>query len=258
MREPIHTPVSLENRERFFYEELYHDLKTPITILFGYIQLLERMNGLPGQALSYIQETKKSCFRVAKLVRDANDGARLSRGTMLPQFVNADMVSLVSRICDDARMLAGPKRIRIRFDSRVAEKYMAVDRQIMERILLNLLSNAKQFSPEEGVIEVLLWESAEYVHVAVRDEGPGISGDLARRLFARGAGETGRGTHSGLGLYIVRELAALLGGEVYLTGRSPGTEIEIRLPVFLTDNAADEPPMDDFFNENMIQMELAF
>lgn len=246
-----------EQPDTFFYEELYHDLKTPISILFAYIQLMERMSSMPSQAVRYLSEAKKSCFRMAKLVRDANDGARLSKGKLLPQFVNGDVVSLVAGICDNARVLTDPKRIRILFDSNLPEKYMALDKQVLERILLNLLANAKQHSCEGGQICVKLWETGGDVHISVRDYGPGVPGDMADRVFMRGVSGSD-GTHSGLGLYIVGELAALLGGEAYLTDTKPGAEVELRLPVFLTEIPAEEAPVDDFFYDNMVQMELSF
>lgn len=253
--------MSTEAPSAFFqeelFEELYHDLKTPISILFAYIQLLERINGLPPQAQRYLQEARKNCFRVAKLVRDANDGARINKGKLLPQFVNDDLVALVAALCESAKVLTDPKRLEIRFESRIPQKVMALDRQIMERILLNLLSNAKQHSHEDGVINVSVWEDNGDVHISVRDYGPGVSGDMAQSMFRRGVGSE-RGLHSGLGLYIVSELASLLGGEVYLMDSKPGAEVAVRLPVFLTDAAAEDTPLDDFFNDNMVQMELSF
>jgi signal transduction histidine kinase len=236
------------------YEEIYHDLKTPLAILYANLQLLEHMPDIPGRASFYVKEAKKNCFRMAKLVRDANDSALLNKGLMLPQFKNGDIVSAARDLTESARTLTEIKQIDLQFESAVPELLMAFDKPILERILLNLLSNARQYTEKGGRITVRLWKHGGCAHIAVRDYGPGLPADTD--VFTKNSRTTGGG-HSGLGLFIVRELATLHGGDVYMANVSPGTEAVVRLPVSLTEEETDELPMDDFFYENMIQMELA-
>ncbi|MDR1663467.1 MAG: HAMP domain-containing histidine kinase [Clostridiales bacterium] len=239
-----------------FSEELYHDIKTPLTILYNNLQNLERVSDLPEQAVTYVRNAKRNWYRMAKLVHDANDSARLIHGLMLPQMRNNDIVNAVRVLVEDARVLTDQKRIRLIFESRVASRVMAFDRQILERILLNLLSNAAHYSCECGEILVALRESHENMHISVRDYGPGIPQETD--VFARNVSDNLRGEHSGLGLFIVRELATLTGGEVYMSRAEPGTEAVLKLPVGLTDDGMDELPVDDFFYDNMVQMELSY
>lgn len=250
-------PDNIEIPEIWLYEDFCHDLKTPLSIQYAYLQLLEQVTEIPTQAKRYIKEIRKQCLCVAKLVRDVNDGTRLSHGMIPPRFVNGDIVALTQSIIDDARVLTDLKHVHIHFVNRVPARIMAVDKQIIERILLNLLSNAKQYSEENGIIDVTLWEMDGCMHISVRDYGPGIPPGMD--VFARYAGsEIDHGTHTGLGLYIVRQLAALLGGDVYLTDVTQGAEVTLRLPVFTTDMEEQEVTADDFFADNMMQMELAF
>jgi signal transduction histidine kinase len=238
------------------YEEFFHDLKTPISLIFAYINLLEREQSLTPEAVGHIRQIQKHSYHVARLVRDINDEARLNHGIMLPQFVNSDIVSIVRGLCGDISAFTGTKKISVHFQSEIHKKIMAVDHSILKRILINILANAKQYSPVGGQINVNLWEQSGYIYISVRDFGAGVKPGLD--VFTRYAGERGRGTNSGLGLTIVRKLALLLEGDVYLTKADPGTEVVLYLPVFLTDSQTDEIRLDDFFTDNMIQLELAY
>jgi signal transduction histidine kinase len=238
-----------------FYEEIYHDLKAPITLIHAYINLLEREKGLTPEAINYLGEIKKNSYRMAKMLRDANDGARIINGMLLPYFINGDVVSMVKNLIEDARVLSAAKNTRMHFHSQIPSKVMAVDRLFIERILLNVLANAIRHSPPLGTITVRVRERTGHVYITVRDYGRGISpGFDVFALYSRGKL---RGTHSGLGLYIVRELAFLLGGKVNIYSAKPGTEVVISLPVFLAENHEEENGTDDFFEDNMIQMELS-
>lgn len=240
-----------------YYEALYHDLKTPMGILFGYIQVMERMDSLPGDAVACLADIKRSCFRMAKLLRDANDRSRLNQGLLRPRYVMTDAVALLKNICETAQALMRPKNIEIVFMSPEPSFDMAMDRQLWERIILNLLANGKDYSYPGGEICVSLLVDGGDVIVSIRDYGKGVQEDMAAHVFSRNVGETERGLRSGLGLYIVKELLALMGGDVQLIRANPGTEVIMRAPVFHTEDEQEIMTIDDFFSDNMVQMELS-
>ena len=240
-----------------FYEALYHDLKTPMTILFNNIIALERIDGLPKIALDYLEAIKRSSFRMAKLVRDANDRVRLSQGLFVPRYVMTDGVALIKNICESAHVLMLNKNIRIVFSSPVPTFKMAMDQQMWERIILNLLANAKDYSYWGDEIHCKINIKDGNFSVSIRDFGKGIAPELANKIFLRYKGDTGRGLRSGLGLYIVKELSTLMNGEVQIYNANPGTEVLINVPVFHTEEQQEIMTIDDFFSDNMIQMELS-
>lgn len=240
-----------------FYEALYHDLKTPMTILFNNVMAMEKIEELPKVAVTYLEEIKRSSFRMAKLVRDANDRVRLNQGLLMPRYVMADGVALIKNICDSAHVLMLNKNIRIIFSSPVSSFGMAMDQQMWERIVLNLLANAKDYSFWGDEIHCSIDIKDDVFSVTIRDFGKGVPPELASSIFARYTGDTGRGLRSGLGLYIVKELSTLMGGEVQIKSADPGTEVTINVPVFYTEEQQEIMIIDDFFSDNMVQMELS-
>jgi len=241
-----------------YFEALYHDLKTPMAILFNQIQAMEKIDDLPPTAIKHLADIKRSSFRMAKLVRDANDRSRLNQGLLEARYVTTDAVALVRNICDSAQALMQAKAIKINFESAESSFKMAMDRQMWERIILNLLANCKDFSYQGGEILVNIdIEGGDFV-LSIRDYGLGISEEVISHVFSRHVGSTKRGLNSGLGLYIVKELVSLMNGEVQLIPTNPGTKVLIRVPIVQTE---DEQEMlmtiDDFFSDNMVQMELS-
>ena len=239
-----------------YYEALYHDLKAPMAILFNHVQNMERMDGLTVSAMECLSEIKRASFRMAKLVRDANDRSRLNAGLLRPRYVMTDAVALMENICETAQALMRTKDINIIFDSYVPHFLMAMDRQLWERIVLNLLANGKDYSYRGGEIKVSLQMDGSDFILSIRDYGIGLK-DATQMVFSRYVGDTGRGLRSGLGLYIVKELVALMNGDVQLVHANPGTEVVIRAPVFYAEDEQETMTVDDFFSDNMVQMELS-
>jgi signal transduction histidine kinase len=240
-----------------FYESLHHDLKMPLTLLFAHVQTLERMAHMPAEAAECLAEIKRNGFRMAKLIRDANERTRSQQAQITPQYVNTDAVAAFKSLCENAETLTRRRGVRIVFSSPLKKLTMAMDKGLWERIALNLLANAGEHSPEGGEIHVSLAEQNGNALLTVRDFGAGVPREAAAYVFMRGFSGGKRGLHSGLGLYIVKELAELMGGEVALTHADPGTAVVVRAPVFITKAQREYGVTDDFFDAFKVQMELS-
>ena len=240
----------------YYYEALYHDLKAPLTILFLHIQTMEKEN-LSPLALDTLEDIKRSSFRIAKLICDANDRVRLEQGLFQPKYVMTNAVALLKGICETARPLMSAKDIHIVFESLENSFEMAMDKQLWERILLNLLVNGRDFSyPGDKICVSIRREDGDFV-LSVRDFGNGVSPELESCVFSPYIGDTKRGARSGLGLYIVKELVTLMKGEVHLLRANPGTNVVIRAPIFYAEGTQQTMTVDDFFNDNLVQIELS-
>ena len=238
-----------------FYEEVYHDMQAPVSSILQYLQFMEHVEGLPVCALDYMVGIKKNTYRIYKMLRDINDSTRMQNGVMAVHFLNAEITATVRGICEEAGVLTLPMRVRVEFQNHMRQKCMAIDRHILSRILFNLITNAGKYSPKGGRIVVALEERRGFVHISVRDFGTGIRSESD--VFERYRADK-EGAGIGLGLYIVRELTNLLKGEVNINERvKRGTEVCLTLPILLTDEGAEQLPIDDFFYNNIIQMELA-
>ncbi|MCL2699273.1 MAG: HAMP domain-containing histidine kinase [Defluviitaleaceae bacterium] len=241
-------------------EQTLHDIKTPLSIMYNSIRELERAARQHSEFREPLETLRRNWLRILKLVTDAGDYRKLDLGLMLPKQANHDIVTLVRNITESTRALTDRRDIRLIFDTSIDEKRMAVDRDIIDRILLNLLSNAIKFTDNGGGITVRLAEDGDMLSLTVSDTGVGISAEHARRVFEPHYFVAGpRNTSgTGMGLYIVKQLVDLLSGEVRLEDSSAGAAITVRLPCFVIEEDQQEfRYFDDFYIDNMVQIELS-
>ena len=247
--------ISRNESVLFAYENFFHDLKTPLAIIYSYLQILENESDMPEQALGHIDEVKKNWFRMTKLINDAGDRARINGGALIPKFKNVELVALLKETAEATKTLAERKNIRLSFASDAEEKVMAVDRGMFERIILNLLSNAIKYTDRGGQVRVELSDRGNKVYLTVTDTGRGIPPEISGKVFDRNAAAD-QDKSSGLGLSIVKELTEILGGRVSIQSGPTGTTVTVKLPVFINDSGQPEK-VDNFFNDNIIQIELS-
>ncbi|MCL1999652.1 MAG: HAMP domain-containing histidine kinase [Turicibacter sp.] len=240
-----------------YYEALYHDLKAPMTMLFNHIQLMEKTEKLSPETSERLSEIKRASFRMAKLVRDANDRMRLSNGMLQPNYMMADAVTTIEDICKEACALMQTKDIDIVFKSSEESIFMAMDKQFWERIVLNILANSRDYSPPGSKIAVNLKMQRNNIILSIRDYGIGIPKDKILDIFSRYEGDTARGLNTGLGLYIVKELLLLMNGSIRFVQAKPGAKVVIKAPIFQIKAEKDSMTVDDFFATNAAQMELS-
>jgi len=153
-----------------------------------------------------------------------------------PRYITLDAVVLLKDICESACALMRHKDIHIQFESDVDYYKMAMDKHLWEKIVLRLLSNAKDYSYQGSKIHCHFHVEGEEAVLSIRDYGDNMP------------------RNSGLELHAVKELAELMGGEVQLIDANPGTTVVVRTPVFFAEYVQEVMPVDDFFNA--VQMEL--
>jgi len=238
-------------------ENILHDIKMPLTIIYSKIQCLEDNQNLSGEVQESLDVIKKSWFRVMKLLNDIKDSEKLVNGEINPHYSNIDIVLLLEYIVDISSSLAYRKNINIEFVSNIDSCIAAVDKEIIERILLNLISNSIKYSDEGSLVVVDLFISHDTYKIAVKDNGIGICENKIENIFERYV----RGEHTesglGIGLNIVKEFVDLLDGSIFATSSKNGTEIAISLPRFLTDIDADKLKVDNFYSYNIFEIELS-
>jgi len=240
------------------YENAIHDIRGPMTIIYTYAQLLEVTKRMPPKALGYIEAMKRNCFKALKIVNDVSDSSKIRDGYLLPNFVNTDIVELVGNVVESTQPFTVRKNIKLVCESEFDEKLMATDKTLIERVLLNILSNSVKSVDQDGLIKVILRCSEDKVEITIEDNGRGIKADKLGRIFERyHTSDSVRG--KGIGLSIVREILEVLGGTIEaLSEEGKGTKMIINLPVFVMDKENESPKLtDDFYIDNMVQIELS-
>jgi signal transduction histidine kinase len=217
--------------QRDFIRDISHELRTPIAIIRGHLELLaEGGGGKSGERGKAFALVTGELDRMSGFV----DDLLLLAKTEQPDFLRLETVSL-PELCEEivanARSLAD-RDWRLEVDSR---RTIVADPQRLTQAVLNLVRNAVEHTEEGDTVEIGSWVRGERAALWVRDTGPGVAPSEQQRVFERfERGRAGRLGYegSGLGLAIVRAIAEAHGGRVRLESRlGAGARFSIELPV---------------------------
>jgi len=220
----LHSEIDLRSQ---FLSIASHELKTPLTSIYGILQLQERMLRLkkdePAEARlerqhSFLKMVIRQVERLNELIDGLLDVSRIQNGRFVVEPTECD-VALLLRETAQARLsvIAEEAGVSLHLDSpEVLNAW--VDPVRMEEVINNLIMNAIRFSPEGGIVWITLDGHGDSLKLTIRDQGPSVPIEDQERIFHpfERAQRTGRLGGLGLGLFISREIAALHGGSVQL------------------------------------------
>jgi PAS domain S-box-containing protein len=213
-----------------------HELRTPLTSLKGQIQLGRRRlqrGAQPEEIAIALELAEQQVNRLARLVGELLDVSRIASGRFViaPQPVALDR--LVRRVVEAER--AGEPPHPIEFSSAGTEVTVHADADRLEQVLVNLIQNARKYSPPGSPIRVGLQADADAVTIAVQDRGIGVPEDEQERIFQpfQRASNVDRGISGlGLGLHIAAEIVRAHGGVLAVASRpGAGSTFSVRLPL---------------------------
>ncbi len=205
-------------------DDVRHELKTPITIVRGHLELLD-----PSDRYDVEQTRNLAIDELDRMTGLVDDIAALaeSRSSELRRVeVRAD--ALTADVLNKARVIRGHEWVL----GETSAARVGLDVGKITQAWLQLVDNAAKYAPEGTPITIGSTGRPDTVELWVRDVGPGIPADARDRIFERfGRADTGRGIHgSGLGLSIVRAIATAHGGRVMVLSSAQGTQIGLELP----------------------------
>jgi signal transduction histidine kinase len=203
-------------RERFV-STVAHDLRTPLTGLSGYLDLIaDGKVEDPAVEREFIERSRLIVDSMGDLVGDLLELSRLDAGNLRLDLRPFSIAEVGGRVLAALAPLALERRINLRSDLPPRMRAALGDRREVQRALTNLLGNALKFTPEGGHVELAGSFDGSFAVLAVRDDGPGIAVEDRARIFERfyrvDAHSTVGGT--GLGLAIARDLARAMGGDL--------------------------------------------
>lgn len=228
-----------------FFANLSHEVRTPINIIYSCIQLLnnEKKKG-DEELLKYYDKyeltIKQNCFRMLRLVNNLIDITKIDAGFMKMNFCNYDIIRLIEEIILSVVPYVEEKKINIIFDTEIEELEIKCDPDKIERIILNLISNAVKFTDIKGSILVYIGLQKDWIEIKIKDNGIGIPKELRKLIFERfiqvdkSFNRCKEG--SGIGLALVKSLVELHDGQVYLNDEvNVGSEFIVKLPIVKLD-----------------------
>ena len=223
----------LERAKSEFVSTASHELRSPLTSIKGFVELLAAGDLNPRQR-EFTDVILLSTNRLVDLVADLLDVARVEAGQLEIQRRPIAISEAVEEVATLMRPRLEDKRQTLEVDIAPALPAASADPGRIRQIVSNLLTNAHLYTPEGGRIAVRVGASGEHVTLAISDTGRGMSAEQVERLFdrfyradARGASESG----TGLGMSIVRSLVDLHEGVIDVESElGRGTTITVRIP----------------------------
>ncbi|MFB6287132.1 MAG: ATP-binding protein [Candidatus Bipolaricaulia bacterium] len=222
-----------------FIAMMGHELRTPLGVMLGYLELLiEGVDGpLPAQQREHAEAAYRAGEHLQALLGDVLDFAKLERGVEQLNPEDIDLAPLVEDVV--ATFQQSAEQTGVTLDVRVPALSLRADRTKLRSMLVNLVKNAVRHSPAGGRVEIGAEPDADDTGwtLWVRDEGPGISPDMRERIFkpyerlsSATPRRSGEREGLGLGLTIARRYAELHGGQVWVGDAAPGSRFSIWLP----------------------------
>lgn len=228
--------LELDELKSQFFANVSHELRTPLTLIMSPLTRRLSFAGLPEEQQREDEMMLRNARILYRHVSDLLDAAKLESGHMAIDYTRIDLGGLTRAMASHFDSLAQEKGIDYSIDVLTPLEAEA-DGEKVQRILLNLLSNAFKFTPEGGRIHVRLHESMSQAIISIQDNGPGVPDNLREAVFERFRQVEGttqrRFGGTGLGLSIVKEFAELHGGSASLTEAPEGGALFIvRLPLY--------------------------
>ena len=218
-----------------FVANISHELRTPLTLIVGPVEKHLAAANLSDEQRRDLRVVERNARTLLKHVNDLLDLSKLEVGEMHPRYAGGDVARLGRLVASYFEVPADERHIRYSVetpDGLPAE----VDPEKLQRILLNLLSNAFKFTPDGGSIRFSLRAEHGSAVFTVEDSGPGVPADRREAIFERfrqlDGSTTRRHGGTGLGLAIVKEFVRLHDGEVNV-GDAPagGASFAVRIPL---------------------------
>ncbi len=237
LRESNDKLQSLDELKTRFFANINHELRTPLTLILAPLKSV--LDGKLGKITSHLQDTldtmQRNGYKLLKLINNLLDLTKFESGKMRLKVELANMSDFIDDLLKSVKSFADQKNIRMYYQHPPHDVELMVDPDQFEKVVLNLLSNALKFTPENGKITLYLEDKERTVSITVEDTGIGIPQDMMSTIFDRfsqvdnSASRLHRGT--GIGLSLVREIVILHGGTIRVESqRGKGARFIVDIP----------------------------
>lgn len=262
------TRVAEQNREAAevasraksaFLANMSHEMRTPLTAILGYNDLLQLQLQDNPQLVSDVQQIRQAGMHLLALIDDVLDLSKIEAGRITLHLETFSIHKLIDEIVTTSRplIMQNDNTLQVQIDQAVT--LIHADRTRLQQILLNLINNAAKFT-EQGTITLRVWmepsvpganghgaqDEPAFIVFQVCDTGIGVDPEQVERLFV--AFQQGDAAHThqyggaGLGLALSRRLCRLMGGDITGTGEpGRGATFTVRIPVQVTSSQVDRP-----------------
>lgn len=219
-----------------FILNISHDLRSPLNVILSILQCYKYSMDNPEKMEEYLDSIKRNGYKILKLVNNLIDSTKLDKNYYELKKENVDIISLIEWNISNLDKYARQKDISLVFDTNVEECIMAVDIEAMDRIIVNLISNAVKFSAKESSIYINALKKNKNITISVKDQGIGIpleeQKDIFNRFVQSSKNNKNEYAGSGIGLDLVKRLVNAHNGIIDLVSKENcGSEFRVKLPI---------------------------
>ena len=219
----------VDKLRRDLIANISHDIRTPISIIHGYIEtLIMKHDSLDAQKQQeYLQTIIKSTERLKRLMTDLFELSKLESRQIKPKMEPFLMFDLLQDLSRKYKLLAQERNIELEAELLSKVPMVCADIALIERALQNLIDNALNYTPEKGKVKIKMEEQNKRVNISVMNTGPGIASEELPKIFDRyykvESNKSSRG--SGLGLAIVKNILEIHQTDIKVQSEQLGSTI---------------------------------
>lgn len=222
-----------EKMKNDFLSNISHDIKAPINVIYSALQLENMLikEEKIEELKKYNHINKENILTISRLTNNLIDSSKLSNNYLNPNMETLNIVELIEDSCNCFVEYIKNKNLKFCFDTEEEELYIRCDRELMERIVINIISNSIKYT-FEGEITVRIYVKNKKVIIEFKDTGIGISEELMASVFNKySIGKKSLNEfykNTGIGLYVVQNLVKIQRGTIRLTSKeNVGTTIAV-------------------------------
>lgn len=200
-----------------FFTNISHEFRTPLTLMQGSLERLQRIPDLPQSILHPLHSLEKSMDRMSRLINQLLEFRKMQNGKLALSLEETDVIAFLREIFQNFKDAADQKQMQYHFISTVPSYTMFIDKEKLDKITYNLLSNAFKYTPSQGTIELTIHiddDNAHQLRIEVSDTGVGIPKDKQKELFKRFMQSSFSGNSIGIGLHLTHELVLVHKGTI--------------------------------------------
>jgi len=240
----VQQKLDLSRRE--FVANVSHELRTPITNIKSYSEtLLDSEIDDPGIQKNFLGVINNEADRMARLVQDLLVLSQLDSSKSMLKFERVNLNKFITEVVNAISIEAKKKNQTLTFIESGKNINMYFDRDRINQVVVNIVSNAIKYTPENGIINVITGQQKDFAYIKVTDTGMGIPEKDLPKLFDRfyrvDKARSRKQGGTGLGLAIAKEITEAHGGSIHIDSiYNKGTAVTIKLPLKYTEDKKDE------------------
>ncbi len=209
-----------------FFANISHEIRTPLTLILSPIESALQGDYKKELNSDFLKNIQRNALRLLKLINNLLDFSKLEAGRMKVHVQEFDLVQFMKNYISSVQSAFDTKKINISFMSFNNEVKIYLDLEKMDKIIMNLFSNALKFTERGGEIKIRIKDDEQYCYIEYEDNGIGIPSDMLHKIFDRfsqaDSSSTRKYEGTGIGLALAKELIEMHKGEIKVLSKFKG------------------------------------